>query len=114
MSVLVARQPVRVATYRALQIGVWCVGAIAAVVTAIATGSWSLLLLAPFLWFGLFYGLRGNYYPEPALDEWDSLPKATRIALVDTLHPAAVQLAAHDKDSEVRRNHRAMLRKLRK
>jgi len=111
MSVLIARTPVRVATYRVLQIGALCVGAIAAVVTAIATGSLSYLLLAPVIWFALFYGLR-EYYPEPALDEWDSLPKATRIALLDTLDPAAVQLAAHDKDSEVRRYHRAMLRKL--
>ena len=110
MAISFQRSPLRAATYRALQIGVWSVGTLAGVITAIAAASWGGLILAPLLWFSLFYGLQ-VYYPEPALDEWDSLPKATRIALLDAFHPGAMKLAEHDKDPEVRRHLRAMFRK---
>lgn len=58
------------------------------------------LIVAPLTWLILFKSLQ-MWQPEPAIDEWDKFPKEVRIAMLQAVHPAALQLARYDRDTEV-------------
>ncbi|MDP9696129.1 UNVERIFIED_ORG: hypothetical protein J2X79_003708 [Arthrobacter globiformis] len=101
MGVLVQRTPVRAATYRGVRTAIWVISCGAGLVTAIATASFGGLILAPMLLFCLLYACQ-VYYPEPALDEWDKIPRIDRIAMIKAWHPAAIQLGRYDRDWEIK------------
>lgn len=102
MGVLIDRTPVRAATYRGVCTAIWVISCGAGLVTSIATASFGGLILAPMLLFW-FLNVWQVYYPEPALDEWDKIPRIDRIALIKACHPAAMQLGEYDRDWEIKR-----------
>jgi len=92
----------RASTFRGLQIGIWVIGGVAALITAIAMRHFGGLIAAPFAWFILFYSLQ-VWYAEPALDEWDKIPTDVRMHMVRVGHPAAFTLAQYDRDPSIRK-----------
>ena len=58
--------------------------------------------MAPLAWFILFYSLQ-VWYPEPAIDEWDKVPRGVRLEMVSVGHPAAFTLGKYDRDPEIRK-----------
>ena len=99
---MVQRTPIRASTSRALRIGVFVMGAVAAIIAVAATQHWGGLIAAPIAWFILLYSLT-VYVPEPALDDWDKIPRDVRLQMVRIGHPAAFTLAQYDRDPEIKR-----------
>lgn len=90
---------------------IWVVGGVIAIVVMIATRNFVGVFAAPIAWFIGFYS-SSVYYPEPALDEWDKLPKETRIGLIRAGNSQAWHLASFDKDMEVRGLPRKLTREM--
>lgn len=101
MGILIQRTPVRTSTYRGVRTAIWVISCGAGLIAAIATASFGGLILAPGLLISLLYGYQ-VYYPEPALDEWDKIPRSDRIAMIKDWHPAAMQLGRYDRDWEIK------------
>lgn len=102
MGVLVQRTPMRTSTYRGVRTAIWVTSCGAGLITAIAMGSFQGLGLAPMLLIVLLNPYR-LYYPEPALDEWDKIPRSDRISLIKGWHPAAMELGRYDRDWEIKK-----------
>lgn len=101
MGVLIQRTPLRTSTYRGGRTAIWIICCVAGLVTAIATANFGGLILAPMLLFCLLNAYQ-VWYPEPALDEWDKIPRSDRIAMIKAWHPAAMQLGRYDRDWEIK------------
>lgn len=102
MAVRVQRTPMRASTHRGITRAILILGGIAGVLTAIIISNVAGLLVAPAAWF-IFLNALQVWYPEPAIDEWDKLPRHVRVAMVKDAHPAALALGGHDRDLEIRR-----------
>lgn len=119
MAVYVSRTPVRTSTYRNASIAVAALGAIAGVISAIFWGWPSLVILPIVVWLILGLSLQ-QWYPEPAIDRWDQLPKEVRLQLIrqhqHTLvaNGQIVNLGLKDHDPEVRQLTRESERELRR
>lgn len=118
MAVSFLRQPIRASTYRGLSITVGVLGAAAGVVTAFFW-IWGLLAVPIIVWMVLGLPIR-NWYPEPAIDKWDELPKEARLELVRRhqhilfVNGQVVNLGLKDRDPEVQEAARERDREARK
>ena len=108
MAVYFQRTPLRASTYRGLQVGSLVVGVASGLFAAALSASWGGLILVPAIWFILLYSLR-VWYAEPAIDEWDKIPREVRIAMLNARHAAALQLGEYDRDRDVRKLWRTIL-----
>lgn len=93
--------PVLASTNRGLQIAILVAGLVGAAITAVLTRHWTAWAIPLVMCFFLLMAMR-NWFPEPAIDEWVELRKQTRIAMVQAGHPAAIQPACYDRESDVR------------
>ena len=113
MAVSVQRTPIRVSTYQTIRKVIWFGGAAIGAIAAVGFGEWTGLFAALPAWLIAFY-VFSLQYPEPALDEWDKIPKEQRLAMVKMMHPSAMQLAEYDRDREVKEAWHAAMHAIRK
>lgn len=106
MAVSFPREPIRASTYRWLSITIGVLGGVAGLVAAFFS-IWGLLMAPIAVWVILGLSIR-VYYPEPAIDKWDELPKDVRLELVRRFqhlliaNGQVVDLGRKDRDPEVR------------
>lgn len=106
MAVYVARAPIRASTYRGLSVTIGVLGVVAGIVTAFFW-VWGLLVVPIMVWIVLGPPIR-NWYPEPAIDKWDELPKEVRSEMVRRhqhiliANGQVVNLGLKDRDPDVR------------